>query len=205
MGICLVRANHPIMLDSLRKSLVKTQSEPAFYISQEIKFPVFVFDLHDEVDNEQILSKMFIDWDNSNRKDLVIDGYQSTYIKKDNERFYDYFDLIQTIENKANSVSTQKYKVNAYWYVVYKKNSRQNWHDHVTGAENGGIVLSAVYYAKVDDKSSPLVFLTTGNQLYKFQPKQQQLILFDSRLRHCVPENDSDDLRVSFAFNLINS
>lgn len=192
------------MLGNLRKALQRTQNKPAFYISQEVKFPVFVFDLHNEVDNDKILSTLTVDWDSSNRKELIIEGYQSPYFNRNSTSFYDYSDLIQVVENKVSIISRQKYKVDEYWYVIYKKNSRQNWHDHVPKVENPIIGLSGVYYAKIDDKSSPLVFLTTGNQLYKFYPKQQQLILFDSRLSHCVPENESDDIRVSFAFNLVD-
>lgn len=190
------------MLNKLKAALKKQEIEPAFYISQEVKFPVYVFDLKEEIDNDSILDRVHYDWDNSNRQDIVINAYQSPYFPKTHIDYSKFQDLLNVVERKANFLDTHKHTVLEYWYVVYKKNSKQNWHDHVGNESKLSSKLSAVYYAKIDDKSAPLIFLNSGKSMYKFYPKQHQLLIFDSRLKHSVPHNESDDLRVSFAFNL---
>ena len=43
---------------------------------------------------------------------------------------------------------------------------------------------------------------TNYYNLYKFHPLEGRMIVFPSHLRHCVEENESDEDRISIAFNL---
>lgn len=168
---------------------------PRFIIEQLVEFPVYVFNISDMIDNQEIVSKTTCDFKNSNRKDIIINGYQSDYFfTKENDTFAN---LIQIVEDKANSLHDIKYFVDHFWYVIYKKGSSQRMHKHV--AYN--IFLAGAYYPEIYPTSSPLLFLNGRASTIKYQPKQGDLVLFDNRLQHCVPDNSDDKPRIVFSFN----
>lgn len=108
--------------------------------------------------------------------------------------------------------SKHEYTCKTSWLNWYSKNDYQEYHNH---SEN---TYSAVYYSKVDENSSPLVFenyiasfdmlppksIVEYNErnytIWKQPAKENSLIIFRSWLRHMVPLNTSNE-RVSIAFN----
>lgn len=70
------------------------------------------------------------------------------------------------------------------WSVLY------NIGDEVTPHSHMGYRYTFSYYVKSPERSSPLVFTTSGYEIY---PKEGQLIIFDAAFMHHVPPNKCDD------------
>lgn len=186
-------------LVALKSKLDNKKPEPAFHVNLVISSPVYIFDLTNELPD----TKLYTDPVRTipqNSKNLVSNGYQSPYFFPSNPNFYNYKDLLELVENKANLISDIKYKIQYYWYVIYEKQGKQKWHSH-KDPERDSTKLSGVYYSKIDENSSPIVFRDGTDKNIKFYPKLHQLILFHSYIEHAVLENASNNSRVAFAFN----
>lgn len=171
---------------------------PAYTVSQMVEFPIYIFDLDTVDTNDIIESTSKYTQGQSYRTDVVKDGFQSQYFSK--SEILDFKSLVHAVENKANSISTVRFAVDHFWFVVYKKNSEQVFHSHKIPG-NYRHQLAAVYYP-LDVESSPIVF-KNSNDILKIFPKKNQLLIFDSRLQHSVPKCQTDQPRMAFAFNLI--
>ena len=112
------------------------------------------------------------------------------------------------------------------WYNAYSKNQYQEWHDHAGGKCD----FSAIHFLKYDDNihSPPIFRNPTGksrlfssqknkerlkdknnivnsvyNQIYTpTNIKEGDLIIFPSWLEHVVPQNKSNELRITVSFNI---
>jgi uncharacterized protein (TIGR02466 family) len=108
--------------------------------------------------------------------------------------------------------SAERYTPSDVWANVSEKNSFQEYHAHSAST------FSAVYYAAVPEDSgkiwfeSPLepdmlpVKNTTNYNPLSFRnayytPKPRTLMIFRSYLKHMVEMNNSDEQRISVAFN----
>jgi len=102
-----------------------------------------------------------------------------------------------------------------FWININFKKNYNFPHNHANSA------LSGVFYVKIPQRSGRLVFLKNHNETndlffrkedfkeknnlnpYFFvDPKPGRLVLFPSYLLHYVEENESNDDRISLAFNL---
>jgi len=127
--------------------------------------------------------------------------------------------IINIVTNKVNflaenlGVNTEenKFKCKEGWLNIYKSNQFQEFHYHA------GFKFSAVYYVKVPNNSSGIVFESplgpdmnplpttrysniTDKQA-RYSVCEGQLLVFRSYLRHCVPPHTIEEERVSIAFN----
>lgn len=92
------------------------------------------------------------------------------------------------------------FPVNEFWFNVAKPGEKTGWHDHKDKA-----VISAVYYLKVPKLSGDIKFRSKENgdwQYFTAVSTSGKMILFNSSLEHSVMENNSNDERISLAFNL---
>ena len=108
------------------------------------------------------------------------------------------------------------YKIDA-WININKKGDYNIKHNHPTSD------LSGVLWIKCPEKCGEIVFTSPYNFVgfkehelysdkfqkehsaylaYNFQPKEGFLLLFPSHLEHRVNENQSDEDRISVAFNM---
>ena len=95
------------------------------------------------------------------------------------------------------------------WFNIYEKGDYQEAHVHTPS------ILSAVYFLKADDKSSPLIFIspfgdqsgirkTKGISLnvnIEYAAVPGRLVIFRSYLPHCVGKHHGDDDRITLAYN----
>ncbi len=89
------------------------------------------------------------------------------------------------------------YEKNEFWFNAAKPGESTEVHNH-----NGKAFLSGVYYLQVPKGSGNIHFkLDDGNE-YAIKAEQGKLILFPAELDHYVPENCSNNIRISLAFNL---
>ena len=81
----------------------------------------------------------------------------------------------------------------AIWGVSYSKGDYTVFHNHFPS------VLLFIYYVKADKDSAPLVFTDID---YELHPKENDLIIFPSYLKHGVPTQMKDANRMSISGNI---
>jgi len=86
-----------------------------------------------------------------------------------------------------------KFVCYALWGVNYSKGDYTVFHHHFPS------LLSFIYYVKADEDSAPLVFSDID---YELHPKENDLIIFPSYLKHGVPTQMKDDNRMSISGNI---
>lgn len=104
------------------------------------------------------------------------------------------------------------------WVNINGKGHSNSIHNHKDLMEN--TLWSGVFYVQVPDKSGDIVFLSPHaemadsndylyndgpNNYYSITPKPGQMLLFPSWLMHHVTANESDEERISIAFNLMGN
>ena len=88
------------------------------------------------------------------------------------------------------------YEKNEFWFNTACKGQLTGIHNHIKEA-----VVSGVFYLKVPQNSANLFFKSgEGNEL-EVESKTGKMIFFPSELDHYVPENKSQDMRISLSFN----
>lgn len=83
--------------------------------------------------------------------------------------------------------------VHSLWGVNYHKGDYSIFHDHSPST------FSFSYYVNVSKESSPLVFSDIDYELF---PKENDLIIFPSHLKHGVPSQQSDSKRTLISGNI---
>ena len=86
-----------------------------------------------------------------------------------------------------------RFVCHALWGVSYSKGDHTVFHDHFPS------LLSFIYYVKVDEDSAPLVFTDID---YELHPKENDLIIFPSYLKHGVPTQMTDTNRICISGNI---
>ena len=81
----------------------------------------------------------------------------------------------------------------AIWGASYSKGDYTVFHHHFPS------LLSFIYYVKVDEDSAPLVFTDIDFELH---PKENDLIIFPSYLKHGVPTQMTDTNRICISGNI---
>ena len=105
-----------------------------------------------------------------------------------------------------------KFVINTSWYTHSKPGQYASYHKH------SNCMFSGVFYVKVPEKSGdiefgnstpntfqplcsePNIFNLTG---IKIKPERGNLLFFNSNIYHEIKKNESDQVRVSIAFNLL--
>ena len=97
------------------------------------------------------------------------------------------------------SVVGNNFQLTSIWYQIYYKESgsKHRYHTH----ENEFTHVSAVYYAKLTDSKMATIFKVDGKE-YQPDVKEGDLVIFDSRISHTSPPNNTAKDKVIVAFNL---
>ena len=172
------------------------------------------------LDNEQI-EKFCLDLKNKSSGKISSNygGWQSNNLTKDESILKPLTDKINSkrqdiieffgLNNNINIV------IQNYWINVNQKNNFNRPHVHPFS------LMAGVYYVKVPENSGRLVFenpiqqhdfVIKSNMIKEFnlvnagywcaEPKENDLIMFPSWLKHYVEPSESDEERISIAFNL---
>ena len=126
--------------------------------------------------------------------------------------------LYKLFDETINTVINGQVRIFNYWININGKGAYNLQHNHPQSH------LSGVYYVSCPKDSGVITFenpwnfmgfdelssytdeFRINNAQHKsiyIEPKDGLLIVFPSHLRHAVPENKSDEERISIAFNLI--
>jgi len=149
-----------------------------------------------------------------------VGGHQSKPVWQKDLDLYDTFcknvlpNIFKDMTNVYKWQSNHIQPMNC-WFNVNRKGDYNLHHRHGKSCD-----FSAVYYVKVPDKNtshivfdSPDVFQFTNELQYwmrnknnqarfKLLPKQNDLIIFPAHIQHFVEQNNSDDCRITMAFNI---
>ena len=159
----------------------KLRIEEYFYPSFEKNNPIFesIISNEDKIDHNQCYGQM-TKW-NIRSKEIrdLVKWIQNTV--KEN-----IIESYENISRRYNVVST----VN--WGLICNEGDYVDEHGHFPSH------FSYVYYINVPEGSSPLIFTTSGYEIY---PEVGKLVVFDSKLLHKVPPNNCNG-RYSFSGNL---
>ena len=89
---------------------------------------------------------------------------------------------------------------NEFWFNISNSGDNTGWHDHKENAK-----ISGVYYISDPKKSGNIIFRKKNKNKYQkwfVKPQDGMMLLFPSKLEHCVEINKSCDIRISLSFNL---
>ena len=164
-----------------------------------------------DIDNEKISEWILNYKENTETRKLTNQGgWQETISDyQDEPIFKNFIEAILKIL-KVTRLKTEGKKVSiTSWANVNEKGNWNFIHNH-TGTD-----LSGVYYVKVPENSGEIVFFDPRKidtkhsffqeeqpQAFGIQPEEGNLILFPSYLEHMVTPSESDETRISIAFNV---
>ena len=146
---------------------------------------------------------------NIRNDDPMVSVFQRENLKRDLK-----FQLMELFYEKQ---LPDRFEFREFWYNVYHKNQNQERHSHLMGC--GGVPYwCGIYYHKgftpttfyrPDYHNTVHSFPINGSELSDYKssiakPKLNDgdVILFPPYVEHCVDENLSDDIRITFSFNL---
>jgi len=177
--------------------------------------PIFQFDIFDKDLNDELRKDAYLQEKNNNGRIVSnAGGFQSNHI-------YDT-DVTKRFLTKASKYVSQVKEVinydkdlilNGLWYNINRKNDLNRMHCH------GRCFLAATYYIDAPQNCGTIAFenldrhvVMNGqninydnpyfNGFYHFVPKQGTLLIFYAWLNHQVNPNNSNEDRVSLAFNI---
>lgn len=112
-----------------------------------------------------------------------------------------YNDLLDLIQNTINNTEFNNnhiknnvtYNISEAWSAIYREGNYANSHCHKFCQK------SFVYYIKVGDNTSPLIF---DHCNFGIEPQDDLLVMFDGHLEHSVPPHKGQD-RIILAGNCL--
>ena len=145
-------------------------------------------------------------------------GWQSEELQGEIPELNDLFIAVEESINEFHSEmkmkANLKQKISNCWLNVNGKGNGNKPHRHF------GSVFSGVFYIKCNRENGNIVFVNPNelldyhwdekiieerfeptSGLYEQWPEENKLLIFPSHVNHWVEPNQSDELRISFAFN----
>ena len=125
--------------------------------------------------------------------------------------------ILKTFTNLGWKTENQNIRIREMWAIINKKDDFNVVHTHPNS------LLSAAYYVKAPKNCGHLVFESQNEfseynlmsvqkqetideylacPAYRIVPTEGLMVLFPSHLRHYVDQNESDEDRISMAFNI---
>ncbi len=128
------------------------------------------------------------------RSHLELGRYENTYIER--RAIPEIEPLCQVAQQAAQQILGRGDLRLGFWFNLMQPGDRTARHNH----EEGGELLSGVYYLEIpDDSAALLVYPPEGERAVP--PVEGHFLFFSPRLAHAVAQNRSDRRRVSIAFN----
>jgi len=176
-----------------------------------------------DCDLYQYIRNPLIDWifDYQNKTKSVIysnrGGWQSPSDFYKQECFLEFKNYILNNTFAALRHYNRDFNLANMWININKKGNYNISHNHANS------IISGVFWVKTPDNCGHLVFESPNSFLehnllqcidekikeehnyhhtFQFVPQEGKLVLFPSHLRHYVESNESDEDRISIAFNL---
>ena len=194
----------------IKKLQNKLELSPMTYVTQKIELPIYSFNVKNLIDSDDIKNKcLSLKTNDLGNQRIVKNGWQSPYYPYNSKEFNLFNNLINVIEDKANSITNfqKKLFVSEIWFVLYGAETSHTIHNHVDLADKSRYILSGVYYPTASKFAAPLIFCDKdeSSEETKISISQNDLLLFSSSLYHYVPKDIDKNLRIATSFNLEQS
>jgi uncharacterized protein (TIGR02466 family) len=144
-----------------------------------------------------------------------VGGWQSKDLNSDSIREYTHlYNMVNILQKSIDNISTQidptlKMYINILWMNVNKKNDSNTPHYHPNSAFSGVLYIQCDSSSNIEFTHDTLMEhypFKTNSQIFakKFQlfPRVGRLIVFPSWIKHSVLPNESNNERISIAFNV---
>lgn len=187
--------------------------DPSKDINIEQLWPTYMYAGRvEDIDNEKI-AEWILDYkkNTETRKFSNQGGWQESISDYQHDPiFKEYIQAIVQTLRITNLKLTEETQLSIHsWANVNEKGNWNMIHNHP------GTDLSGVYYVKVPKNSGQILFfdprkIDTVDKAFEEQPKiigsypvEGNLFMFPSYLEHMVTPNESDETRISIAFNIV--
>jgi hypothetical protein len=178
-------------MELIPKAVVKQQ--------RTIDSEVFVFDLNDEIDANEIsdICRFYKTDEFKETKTESVYAWRSDYTYTLNNKMPKFQPLLNVVTERIKLIWKMPYSfvIDHYWFAIYQNGDKAKEHDH------GWTDAACVYYASTPDKSAPLVFPSIDGDVI-IQPKQGMLVVFSGKCRHKVPKSEHDGERIIISMNV---
>jgi hypothetical protein len=148
--------------------------------------------------NKTVLEKfeLLTDADFKEKSHLFNGRYENLYLEIN--KIPELEKVIQLAqENAANILKVEKEKLaSGFWLNLMEPGHVTTAHTHDDDEE----LLSCVYYIKVPENSGDLI-ITANNEKTAIKPEEGMFIFFSPNTLHEVSKNESEQSRLSIAFN----
>lgn len=187
---------------SLKKLKRKMELTPKFIVNQLqlFKNEVFIFDLNDEVDSNQVAEIChFYKTEEFKEKEnkTALTSWRSDNYPVANNRMPKFQFLIDLVSQKLKPIWKHPYTfvVDHYWFAIYNNGDYAVEHDH------GQADLSCVYYVSVPENSAPLILPSKDGDVL-INPKTGMLVVFPGKCSHKVPKSEHQGERIIISMNI---
>jgi len=175
--------------------------EPVVVVQKvELCFPIYKFDLLNEIDIENTISKIKLLKTNhpaTTRTNVITEtGWRSPYITPNDPEVWLFDDELTCIQNKLTQVNSFKTKLVNFWTIIYGKKDFSKSHNHFNLWDNSAY--NAILY--LTDSETPIVFETTNTPMEIF-PKKGMLIVMHPLTYHSVPLVNDQSERIVLVCN----
>ena len=112
--------------------------------------------------------------------------------------------LVTLIENACKKIFGVSCAIDDSWVNISSQGNYNSIHNHGGAPVNPfPKFISGVYYYKVPSNDSHLIFHQPSdfNNIQRHVPHEEQLLIFDPGLYHSVGPNNTNQDRISVAFN----
>jgi uncharacterized protein (TIGR02466 family) len=172
---------------------------------------IFIYDL--DINNSNILNYLNISFFNNIEKDEA----EHSYITKSRSVLNDLPDLKNEISKAINHLINEVLKTKADFSIYSSWGTQTLPNGFSSSHTHSNSWISGVYYPSSNENFNIKVYNDYLNQFYSIPsehniyntkewlitPKENQLILFFSNLRHKILFNKSNEKRYSIAFNVL--
>ena len=189
------------------------------------KTPLFVFDLSNKKNINEINKqfKQFVLNEELLKNGRIVSnigGFQTKLVGKDFLPFFNFVNNINEEINKVLLILNYKNVISVTptqcWFNINRKGHINNLHTHSgsdlalvyyidipkNNIEGGSIIFNNPdYYTPMKDLKAES-FNEYNSATYRYVPKKNNLLVFESHLQHFVEPNLTDDVRISMSFNL---
>lgn len=107
--------------------------------------------------------------------------------------------IIEDLKSAFRAASGLDIELHSKWAHIHEKNMSTNIHDHYP------CDISSAFYVSVPEGSGQICFHSSHNKYHPtrtvFQPEEGMFLIFPGVLEHSVTRNQSEEKRISLAFN----
>jgi hypothetical protein len=139
-----------------------------------------------------------------------VNGFQSNEIYNSDDSVIPLFSEISNIINLncKQIIGSLEVELGYYWININGKGSYNEKHHHMGNTPNSKkqSILSGVFYLSVPEgDSGNIIFTNKDGSDSSIHPVNGDLLLFSPSMIHRVETNNTDEERISLAFNYIKS